>query len=145
MKIRSYNYGRPVEKLVVPTLAQTVNLFDKLRKSGKVFRVDFIKRTNGERRTMVCRFGVKKHLKGGKLRYDAGNKGLFTVWCFDKAAYRSVTIDNINFIKTGGTIYLLNSELPAGDYSSSTVEVFHRKGLRTVPASTSPLFTEQIV
>ena len=144
-KYHNNNYGMKVEKLIVPTLAQTINLFDKLRRSGKIFRVNFTKRTTGENRTMICRFGVTKHLKGGKLGYDAGNKGLFTVWSFDKQGYRSITIDNINFVKVGGTVYLMNTEIPVGDYSESTAEVFSTRGMRTVPSATSPLFAEQIV
>ena len=37
---------------------------------SKIFSVEFIK-LNGEHRKMVCRLGVKKHLRGGSLSYDA--------------------------------------------------------------------------
>ena len=131
----SYNCGRPVEKIVVPSLAQTINLFDKLRTTGKVFRVDFVKRTTGETRTMVCRFGVKKGLRGGKKAYDAGDKGLFTVWDFGKG-YRSITIDNIIFVKTGGVVYYLNTDTPPGEYPADMV---HEIDGRTIAAVNHPM------
>jgi hypothetical protein len=140
MKKSSYNCGRPVEKAIVPTLAEIINLFDKLRKSGKVFRVDFVKRGDGSLRTMVCRFGVKKYLKGGKRSFDAGDKGLFTVWEFGKG-YRSITIDNLILLKTAGMVYYFNTQVPSGDYTydkiQSTFEESYEHA-RTIPASTSP-------
>jgi len=131
------NYGRKVEKFVVPTLAETINLFDKLRRSGQVFRADFIKRTTGEWRTMVCRCGVKKYLKGGKAAYNFGDKGLLSVFEFGKG-YRSITLDNLACIKTGGVIYWFNVPLDPGTYST---EIFDdiTEGARTLPAYTTPL------
>jgi hypothetical protein len=38
--------------------------------TGRFFKVSFIKRTSGERREMVCRIGVSKHLKGGSLSFN---------------------------------------------------------------------------
>jgi len=137
-KTYSYNSGRPVDKFVVPTLAQTINLFDKLRRSGKVFRVDFIKRGDGSMRTMVCRFGVKKYLKGGKKAFDAGDKGLFTVWEFGKG-YRSITIDNLELVKVGGVAYLFNTNRVPGE---SSAEGMYNFGSRTIAASTSPLYEQ---
>lgn len=129
----SYNYARPVEHVVVPTLAQIINLFDKLRKSGKVFRVDFVKRTTGEARTMVCRFGVKKYLKGGQRSFDAGDKGLFTVYEFGKG-YRSITIDNLLILKTGGIVYVFSTTLKPGTYR------WNRDPYKAFPARTSPMY-----
>lgn len=142
MTTYSYNCGRPVQKVVVPTLAEAINLFDKLRKTGKIFRVDFVKRTNGENRTMVCRFGVGKHTKGGKRRYDACDKGLFLVWDFNKQGYRMITIDNMICLKTGGVVYWFDdSILVANKYDVPvTTNIGDLKG-RTLPAFTSPLYT----
>ena len=36
---------------------------------NKIFSVEFTKK-DGTLRKMVCRLGVKKHLKGGELGYD---------------------------------------------------------------------------
>lgn len=132
----SNNYGQPIEKAIVPTLAETINLFDKLRRSGKVFRVDFVKRSTGTRRTMVCRFGVTKHLKGGKKAFDAGDKGLFTVWEFGKG-YRSIAIDNLILLKTAGQVYYFNTKIPPGDYTNADTP--YNTMERTISAATSPL------
>lgn len=137
MKKYSYNYGRPVAKLVVPTLAESVNLFNKLRTSGKIFRADFIKRTNGEKRTMVCRCNVKKYLKGGKAAYHFGDKGLLSVYEYGKG-YRSITIDNLHMIKFGGVVYLFNTEAKAGHYPVE--QHFAQDYGRTYPASNSPMY-----
>lgn len=138
MKDYSYNCGRPVEKFVVPTLAETMNLINKLKSNHRVFRADFLKRTTGEMRTMLCMFGVKKHLKGGKAAYHFGDKGLLSVFDINKQAYRSIPIDNIRLIKSAGIVYLLNNSLPAGAYDPTG---FYEEypNHRTVPASTSPL------
>ena len=144
MKKYSYNCGRPVEKLIVPTLAESINLITKLRTSGKVFRADFIKRTNGEKRTMVCRCNVKKYLKGGKAAYHFGDKGLLPVYEYGKG-YRSITIDNLHLIKFGGVVYLFNTSLDVGHYSPKLN--FLEEGLRTFPAANSPMYevVEQLV
>lgn len=43
---------------------------------GEVFTVCFIKRTDGTRRVMNARFGVKRHLRGGELKYVPAEKRL---------------------------------------------------------------------
>ena len=137
MKNYSYNCGRPVEKLIVPTLAESVNLFNKIRNSGKVFRADFIKRGNGKMRTMVCRCNVKKYLKGGKASYHFGDKGLLSVFEFGNG-YRSIAIDNLHRIKFGGVVYLFNTEADAGHYPVE--HNFAQDYGRTYPASNSPMY-----
>lgn len=137
MKKYSYNCGRPAEKAIVPTLAESVNLFNKLRSSGQVFRADFIKRTTGEMRTMVCRCNVRKYLKGGKASYHFGDKGLLSVYEFGKG-YRSIAIDNLHVIKFGGVVYLFDTHLEVGHYSHEEVSI--RGFTRTIPASTSPMY-----
>lgn len=133
----SYNYGQPVQKYVEPTLAEAINLFDKLRRSGKVFRVDFVKRGDGTVRTMVCRFGVKKYTKGGKKAFDPGDKGLFTVYEFG-VGYRSITIDNLILLKVSGVVYqfnhsLTNPPVPTAELGMGSIS-------RTMPAMTSPMY-----
>ena len=137
MKNANYNYGRKVENQKVPSLAESMNLINKLRRSGKVFRADFVKRGDGSVRTMVCRFGVKRYLKGGKLAFDAGDKGLLTVWEFGKG-FRSIPIDNIILIKSAGTVYYFNTKIAPGDYTHSYFDNVP-KVTRTIPASTSPM------
>lgn len=61
---------------------------DKVREliesfGGKFFRVIFTKRTTGELRTMDCRTGVSKFVKGKKGKgkvYEPKDKDLICVW-----------------------------------------------------------------
>lgn len=69
---------------------------------GKFLTIEFTKRTTGEHRTMTCRTGVTKHLKGGKKAYDAKALGLAVVWETKSGEYRSVPTDAITALKYGG-------------------------------------------
>ncbi len=78
-------------------------------RSGRIFTVQFIKRTTGELRTMSCRRGVRKGVKGVGMSYDPLSKGLLTVWDVNKGQHRminladlvSLTMDGKTFIWTG--------------------------------------------
>ena len=61
---------------------------------GKIFSVTFTKK-NGETREMICRKGVKKHLKGGELMFDPNEKGLAVVFDMKKNAYRMININTL--------------------------------------------------
>ena len=141
MKNYSYNCGKPIKTFIVPTHSQVVFLFEKLKKSGHIFRVDFRKRTNGEKRTMICRFGVKKYLKGGKRAYNPIDKELFVVFDCNKQAYRSFGVEDLIAVKHGTTAYLFGAPVPPGTYPADILE---RKGVRTLPAFGSPLNAEQL-
>jgi hypothetical protein len=73
-----------------------------------IFKVRFIKRTNGDRRDMLCRLGVSKDVSGMGMRYDPVDKGLLTVWDMEKNGWRSVPLDAIVFIKVRGEVYWLH-------------------------------------
>lgn len=73
---------------------------EKLKETGKIFSVFFIKRTNNEERLMLCRGGVTKHLTHGERRYQFEQKGLINVFDMQKVAYRTIPVDNI--IKING-------------------------------------------
>ena len=66
--------------------------------AGKVFTVTFVKKDNTIR-VMNARLGVKKHLKGGTLKYDPASKGL--IGCFDMAngAYKMISIKTMIKLK----------------------------------------------
>lgn len=66
---------------------------------NKIFTVTFVKK-NGEIRTMNCRLGVKKHLKGGQKKYDKAN--LITVYDLVKKGYRTINLETVHNIKTRG-------------------------------------------
>jgi len=72
--------------------------FQHLVLSGKFFSVDFIKRTTGLPRKMLCRVGVKKHLRGGNIPYDFQAAKLLPVYDLQKREYRLIPIDSITHI-----------------------------------------------
>jgi len=78
---------------------------------GKWFRVDFVKK-NGEKRKMICRSGVKKHLRGGKMAYDPTERGLKVVFDAQKRAYRMIPTDpnRVLIVKGRGKILFEGEE-----------------------------------
>jgi hypothetical protein len=71
---------------------------------SQIFSVKFIKK-DGTVREMVCRLGVKKHLKGGELAYDAKGMGYLPVFDMQKEEYRMVNTNTILEIKINGVVY----------------------------------------
>lgn len=80
--------------------------------SGRIFSVTFIKRSNGAVRKMVCRTGVKSHLSGGELKYDAAEKGLITVFDMQAKAYRSISVESIMSLRIDGVTYTYDVKAP---------------------------------
>jgi hypothetical protein len=78
--------------------------FVRERVGSKIFTVEFVK-LNGEVRKMTCRLGVKKHLKGGSLGYDAKEKNLLPVFDMVKQEYRMINFDSIIYLKVDNEIY----------------------------------------
>ena len=77
--------------------------------NGAIFSVEFIKRSNGELRKMVCRLGVKKHLKGGTKAYDAKEHNLLTVFDMEKEGYRSIPVDSIQRLTVNGQTFTFSA------------------------------------
>lgn len=76
---------------------------DVLQESeGRIFHVEFIKRTTGELRKMTARLGVTKFLKGGDKKYKDNDKELITVFDMGKNAYRCIPLENIINISING-------------------------------------------
>lgn len=73
---------------------------------SEIFTVEFIKK-NGKRRIMNCRKGVKKHLAGGKLKYNAIERNLLPIFDMQKQAYRMINISTMTNLKTKGKEYLI--------------------------------------
>ena len=65
---------------------------------NSIFTVDFIKK-DGTLRTMNCRLGVTRHLKGGELGYNAAEKNLLPVFDMDKGAYRIINVSTIQEVR----------------------------------------------
>ena len=71
---------------------------------SEIFTVEFIKK-DGSRRIMNCRKGVKKHLAGGELKYNAIERNLLPVFDMQKKAYRMINIETLQKLKTKGKEY----------------------------------------
>lgn len=81
----------------------TINQIRELA-GNNIFSAKFIKK-DGTLREMVCRLGVKKHLKGGELAYDAKSMGYLPVFDMQKEEYRMININTLVEIKINGIIY----------------------------------------
>ena len=78
----------------------------KIRETkGRMFTVTFIKKSNGQKRTMNARLGVKAYLRGGVLPYDPNAKGLIPCYDVQTKDYRMINIQGIVNLKTGGVEY----------------------------------------
>jgi hypothetical protein len=68
---------------------------------GKFFTVVFIKK-DGTTRSMNCRLGVTKHLKGGVSNLDASQ--YLTVYDVQSEGYRAVNLSTIVSVTCGGVV-----------------------------------------
>jgi hypothetical protein len=81
------------------------NLFNLICKNkSNIFSVVFLKK-DGSIRKMICRFGVKKHLKGGSLKFDPIKRGLLVVFDMQKESYRMINLKTITNINMKGVEY----------------------------------------
>ena len=71
---------------------------------NKIFSVEFTKK-DGSLRKMVCRLGVKKHLKGGELGYDAEALNYLTVFDLQSEEYRTINVNTLKSITFEGVTY----------------------------------------
>ena len=87
---------------------KTINKRDILplleKNKSNIFSVVFLKK-DGSIRRMLCRFGVKKHLKGGKLAFDPRERKLLVVFDMQKEAYRMINLETISNITMKGVDY----------------------------------------
>jgi hypothetical protein len=91
----------------------TLEQFEEATASGKVFTVEFYKRTNGELRKMNCRRGVKKGVKGVGMKYDPKERNLLTVYDMQKleegaterGAFRMINLSDLKSLKLEGKVY----------------------------------------
>ena len=72
---------------------------------GRFFTVCFTKRTTGEERVMNARLGVKKHLRGGELKFDPKEKNLLICYDAKSNGYRSIPLEAVHWVKAGGREY----------------------------------------
>jgi hypothetical protein len=69
---------------------------------GKIFGAKFTKK-NGDERTMQCRRGVSKHVKGEGLKYKPEDYNLINVFDMANDGHRMINIDTLNELTIGGT------------------------------------------
>lgn len=74
---------------------------------NQIFSVIFKKRTNGEIRKMVCRYGVTEYLAGGTKAFKDEDHELKTVFDMQKQAYRSIALESLIQIKVKGEVYIV--------------------------------------
>ena len=81
-----------------------LQLIEENRNPNTIFSVVFLKK-NGEIRRMNCMLGVKKHLKGGKLKFNPLKRGYVVVLDTNKEAYRMINLETISNITSKGVEY----------------------------------------
>tara|TARA_R110000851_G_scaffold270182_1_gene422858 strand:- start:666 stop:917 length:252 start_codon:yes stop_codon:yes gene_type:complete len=67
---------------------------------SKIFSAEFTKK-DGSTRKMLCKLGVKKHLKGGVKKYDSEALNYLTVYSLDSQGYRAINLNTLKSIKCG--------------------------------------------
>lgn len=73
---------------------------------GRIFSAYFRKK-DGTMREMICRRGVKAHLRGGKLPYDASQKLLLPVFDMNIQKYRTINFRTLVSFNIGNETFLL--------------------------------------
>lgn len=71
--------------------------------NGKIFKVIFTKKDNTERE-LIGRLGVKKFLKGGKLKHDPSQLNHIVVFDIQKMDYRTVNLNTVQYFKCGNIL-----------------------------------------
>ena len=69
-----------------------------------IFSVVFLKK-NGELSPMTCKLGVKKHLKGGRLKYNPRERNNLIVFDMQKEGYRTINLDTLTLVNMKGVQY----------------------------------------
>ncbi len=102
---------KPTEKTI--TLAQARQKLERLRNAKRklLFSVEFIKRGTGKVRKMICRFQVRKHLKGGAIAYDRKALGLVGVFDIQKQDYRNISTEGLLRMTVRGRRYLIKENI----------------------------------
>lgn len=77
---------------------QTAVDWIKKESKGRIFAVEVIKRTNGAKRYLVCRYGVRMNIKGVGLAFDPDAYQLIVVWDVQKSAWRMINIPGMRGI-----------------------------------------------
>lgn len=84
--------------------------FIELVSDGKIFTVTFEKKDKSIR-VMNCRTGVKKHLKGGELKFNPIERNLLPVYDIQKQGYRMINMDTLIEVKIHNKVINLDEEV----------------------------------
>jgi len=93
---------------VTLTTDELKHILIEWKKTGKIFGIHFIKRSNSELRTMSCRGCTKSSWDktDSKPKQSSGkNHELVTVFDMNRKDYRSVPLEGIRQISMQGTTY----------------------------------------
>jgi hypothetical protein len=128
------NYGKKVEGIEFITRpSQVLGVLNKIN-SGRLFRVDFLKKGDGTMRTVVGRRGVTIGVKGTGKKY----KGSELIKVYESGGgWKQFSIDMVKTIKADAILYkfdLINPSL--GKHRDIDTKIVGR----TVPAYTSPMY-----
>ena len=72
--------------------------------NGRYFSAVFTKK-NGEKRSIHCRIGVKKGVKGVGLKYNPDEVNNVIVKDRQKMAWRTINVDTLESLRTAGVEY----------------------------------------
>ena len=75
------------------------------RTKGKIFSMQFIKRGNGELRTMKARIGEGRDMRKNAMPYEPGQRRLIVVYDVGAEGYRAVPLDGILTLNINGRNY----------------------------------------
>lgn len=99
---------KPVPQVFKVTTEQAADIIRSTR--GRIFTVEFIKRTDMTIRVANGRLNVRKFLHGGTLRYSPMEKGLIPFFDMNLpgggGGYRMINIQGIVSLKVNGIIYV---------------------------------------
>ena len=77
---------------------------------GRVFGVQFIKRSTGEVRKMSARTGVSKYVTGEGLKFSPSKKNLIAVFDMNKQGYRMINLEGLTSLRINGSIMEVEGE-----------------------------------
>ena len=94
---------------MVETITQNQARWMVKRYHGRqIFTVTFVKRSNGETRTMNCRKGVVKGTNGVGLKFNPADHNLVVVRDVQKRQHRCISLDEIKKISIKGRQYIVS-------------------------------------
>ena len=79
-----------------------LEIMESTKTTGRIFGVVFQKRSTGQLRSMTCRLGVKKGVKGTGGVYSPSDKKLLPVFEMPQSQFRSIPIEGVKSLTVNG-------------------------------------------